>query len=221
MPPVQLVYGEQQIQDKILEVVAGLTRNQRAKWEVKCESGNTFVAFDPAVGQSAGLYQGQLVTLDVKVEQKGQYTNYYLNGIIPPGGVASPQQQVGAPVQGAPVQGAPVQAAPVAGAPAPSSNEETFRIVRSAAMKGAINLIVAGVKEPSELLKVSDAIALYQLTGKGSALVALGLAAPPSAGEVVAQVNAELGADVVQQGVTATPEQAQAAQSQGDEIPWG
>lgn len=191
----------------------------RNRWEVALSDGNTYVTWEPNLGNKAyGLVNqdGVTVRVTLKPSKDGRFQNYYLDDIAGPGETLPPQAMpagAGTPVQqAAPMQQQVGQQAQQGGAPAapppqapmgPKSRytpEEEARMARSAALKYATHLasgVFAGIG-PESTPQVDEYIRAK--TEEYLAFTQTGLWDPAQA--VVAQVNAVAGEGAVQQGAT-------------------
>lgn len=59
-------------------------------WEVSTQDGTKWATFNTAMGNKAKGLSGQMADLQVAIEQKGDFTNYYLQGIQPAKSGAQP-----------------------------------------------------------------------------------------------------------------------------------
>jgi hypothetical protein len=77
----------------IAEVRTFQTRGGNARYVVRAEDGNEYTTFREAIGQQASELEGRRVRIEYHEEQRGQYTNVYLDKVEPvpdepPGGAA-------------------------------------------------------------------------------------------------------------------------------------
>jgi hypothetical protein len=216
---------DQVIVAQVMAAPAGVTQvpnrsGRGSRYIVKTSDGNEWVTFDPTLGMKAGGFQGQLATLTVAIENSpdGRYTNYNLKDIGPAMAGAQPTQVAGVPQQQATVAGGQPTAEQLAaagvtqaGSRSRYSDEELWEFARKdgAAVAGAI---FSGKGEDLDLQKfwalaegVSKFVRLRQHQGwDPKTEIGPDGPRPVTGADVVATVNAEAGANVVQEGV---PEQ--------------
>jgi hypothetical protein len=75
---------------RIAEVEAVKTRSGTIRFVVKDDSGNEYTTFRESIGQRAQQLEGKRVRIEYHEQQRGQYTNVYLDKVEPapeePGG---------------------------------------------------------------------------------------------------------------------------------------
>lgn len=140
-----------EIHGQIKAVNGKTTPTGKTVYEIEFSDGKTYATFKQDVAVEARAAIGSSVTAEVSEQQKGQYTNYYWNGITAK--TADP-----APV----VQWIPGQIQ----APAPSDKDA--QIARAVALKAAVDLVANGTPSPELVLEVAAQLEPY-LTGKAAA----------------------------------------------------
>lgn len=204
--------------------VAGIQGRGTAgnRWEVALNDGNTYVTWEPNLGNKAyGLANQQGVTARVtlKPSKDGKFQNYYLDDIAGPGehlppsampvnpgtpaAPAAPTQQPAQPPQQAPVGAAPIRTSKY-------TPEEEALFARKDALARAVELaagLFAGVG-PEASIEADTYIRAK--TEEYLSFIQTGLWTPQEA--VAAQVNAVAGDGAVQVGASVPwdqqPEQA-------------
>jgi hypothetical protein len=75
---------------RITEVEAVKTRSGTIRFVVKDDAGNEYTTFRESIGQRAQQHEGKRVRIEYHEQQRGQYTNVYLDKVEPapeePGG---------------------------------------------------------------------------------------------------------------------------------------
>jgi len=75
---------------RIAEVEAVKTRSGTIRFVVKDDAGNEYTTFRESIGQRAQQLEGKRVRIEYHEQQRGQYTNVYLDKVEPapeePGG---------------------------------------------------------------------------------------------------------------------------------------
>jgi hypothetical protein len=67
----------------IVEVRTFETRGGNARYVVRDADGNEYTTFREAIGEQASKLEGQRVRLEYHEEQRGRYTNVYLDKVEP------------------------------------------------------------------------------------------------------------------------------------------
>lgn len=67
----------------IAEVRTFETRGGNARYVVRAEDGNEYTTFREAIGQQASALEGRRVRIEYHEEQRGRYTNVYLDKVEP------------------------------------------------------------------------------------------------------------------------------------------
>ena len=197
---------ESQITGTILSVSGRTVGNNKTIYDIAFSDGNKYSTFDGALAQKAGALQGQQVSANVKVEQKGNYTNFYLNDIGAAGTLAAP-----APAAGTPISITGAAPAPAVNIPIQSQETQTQKDGRIA--------LTSSVKYAQELVS-----SLYQ--GAGPEALDQALESINKAGEFFyGLLNPQVKVQPPQAVVPATPEAvaAEVNAQAGSEvvIPWG
>ena len=212
---------ESDINVQVLNVQGSTTRNGKTKYEIALSDGNTYVTFDPNLATKAHGLQGQAVTARVKVEQKGQYTNLYLNDVAPQGQLAPAAPAAGSaiPMAGAPAAGIPM----VGGGGRGMDPAREAKIVKQNVL-GTAHAFVgslfqgAGPEALEEAKQLADGLAkelFGKIMGGGAQVVTPSIGAGENvqpeqpilvpdgatAGDVAAAVNEAAGAQVVGAGL--------------------
>jgi hypothetical protein len=210
---------ESDIQGSVLSVQGRNTRNGSTIYDIAFSDGNTYTTFDPDLATKANNLAGQAVSARVKVEQKGRFTNFYLNDIAPAGQLAP---------QALPAPGGTAVGVPVAGGIPIVSNgggsgggrggmtpEREAKIVKQNVLGTAFGFVGAlfqgaGPEALEEATSLAGALAqkLYGVVQGAQPQAAVPVAAPVATTpqEVAAEVAAEAGEGVVSVGVGAEEE---------------
>lgn len=191
---------ENDIIGQILSVLGRPTNNGKTIYDIAFSDGNTYTTFDGKVAGKAQALQGQQVSARVKVQQKGQYTNLYLNDVAPVGQLPPQQQPVAA--------GSPVAQIPLAPATSPPSRggmspEREAKIVKQSVLSTAFGFVGAlytgagpEAAEEATAKALELAKTLYaNVLGGGPVATPQAVAETPQ--EVAAEVNSELAGAVV------------------------
>lgn len=111
--------------DEVNSKSVNTSRGAGTVYEIKAD-GKRFSTFKAPLGKQAAELRGQTAKIEYSAVQKGEFTNYYLEGVEATDSVVI---EVGA----------------VSHNITPKQDDKSAQINRSVAFKGAVDLVVAGV----------------------------------------------------------------------------
>lgn len=218
---------ESVIQTQVLGVTSRPVNGGRTIYEVQAGDGNKYSTFKPDVAQKAANFQGQMADLLVAVQQKGNYTNFYINDAGPVGTLTASNPTQGTPIGGGNITpvggsaGGPGVITPVSGGGSRGMNDEDrLRMARCSSSSTAFAFVAAlyqgaGPEALKDALKMARGLAEGVLQWNqqglwpgGVQVTPLDVPPPETPQEVAGQVP---GVRVGVEGVVA---------SGGDDIPW-
>lgn len=215
------------IQTQVLGVTSRPVNGGRTIYEVQAGDGNKYSTFKQDVAQKAANFQGQMADLLVAVQQKGNYTNFYINDAGPVGTLTASNPTQGQPIQSQGViqpagGGGQGVITPVAGGGGSRgiNDEDRLRMARCSSSSTAFAFVAAlyqgaGPEALKDALKMARGLAEGVLQWNqqglwpgGVQVTPLDVPPPETPQEVAEQVP---GVQVGVEGVAA---------SGGDDIPW-
>lgn len=138
---------ENVIQTQVLGVTSRPINGGRTIYEVQAGDGNKYATFKSDVAQKAANFQGQMADLLVAVQQKGNYTNFYINDAGPVGTLTASNPTQGQSIQAAgtiqPAGGAGVITPGAGGGARGMTDEDRLRMARCSSASTAFAFVAA------------------------------------------------------------------------------
>lgn len=128
--------------DEVNSKSVNTSRGAGTVYEIKAD-GKRFSTFKAPLGKQAAELRGQTAKIEYSAVQKGEFTNYYLEGVE--AAQMTAQQLAGLEAYAPGADGAVFKGNGVVHTISAKQDDKSAQINRSVAFKGAVDLVAAGV----------------------------------------------------------------------------